>query len=448
MYKNSKRTMSVGLCFALVLSSLAVPFSISSAAKTKIGKTKLSMTVGQKKKITIKGKKKKASYLFSSSSKKKAAVSKKGIVTAKKKGKVKIKVKEKYKKKTKKIGVVTVTIKNAVVRKNLPTGTPIVTPSPEVTPTPVPTQTTQATNSPRPTRTPRITPTPYPEDPEFSNIPKGYTAKKSANAGTVKRFEYKSTKYYAGTDSTDKKAIDRYAMVVLPKDYSAEKKYPVIYMLHGLSDTPEKMVGDGNNQVGDGVQFVAWNAIANGDVKECIVVFPCVCCNKEGKSGFDTTPQTSAAYDYIIHDLIEVLMPAINEKYSTLTGRENTALCGFSMGGRETLNIGFRHPELFSAMGAFNPAPGVLSGGDMLTPEQFVLSDTYKNNTYIQITKGAKDTTVGDNPKKYHEALVKTNTPHSYYETMGGDPSGSGNGTHWKGVYLHGFYNFLKRIFK
>lgn len=330
-----------------------------------------------------------------------------------------------------------------------PVTTPNVSDSPVPTPTNTATATPTETPTAKPTRTPRITPTPYPEDPEFSNLPQGYTKKIENNKGTVVRFDYQSTKWYDGTDSTDKKAIDRYAMVVLPKDYSKTKKYPVIYMLHGLSDTPEKMVGDGvTNNVGDGVQFTIWNAIANGDIKECIVVFPCVCCNEAGKSVFDTSPETSAAYDYIIHDLTEVLMPAIDKEYSTLTGRENTAVCGFSMGGRETLNIGLRRPDLFSGVGAFNPAPGALSGGDMLTPEEFKLPDAYKKNTYIQITKGAKDTTVGNNPVLYHQALQKTNTDHAYYETMGGDPAGKGNGGHWSTVYLHGFYNFMKRIFK
>lgn len=451
MYRISKQTMSIGLSFALALSSLGMPFSIHSAAKAKLIKTKLTMNVGQKKKITIKRRKKKAKYSFSSSSAKKASVSKKGVVTAKKKGTVKITVKEKYKKKTRKVGTVTVTIKNP--KAGTPVTTPNVTDAPAPTntvaaPTNTPTATPTASPSAKPTRTPKITPTPFPEDPEFSDLPNGYTAKVTANAGIVERFDYKSTKWYDGTDSTDKKAIDRYAMVVLPKDYSKAKKYPVIYMLHGLSDTPEKMVGDGITSVGDSVQYTIWNAIANGDVKESIVVFPCVCCNEEGKSGFDTSPETSAAYDYIIHDLTEVLMPAINKEYSTLTDRNNTAVCGFSMGGRETLNIGLRRPDLFSGVGAFNPAPGALSGGDMLTADEFKLSDEYKENTYIQITKGAKDPIVGNNPVTYHQALEATNTPHAYYETMGGDPAGTGNGGHWKTVYLHGFYNFLKRIFK
>ena len=72
---------------------------------------------------------------------------------------------------------------------------------------------------------------------------------------------------------------------------------------------------------------------------------------EEGKSNFNTDAKTASYYDYIINDLTKVLMPAINKEYSTLTGRENTAVCGFSMGGRETLNIGIRRPDLFSGIG-------------------------------------------------------------------------------------------------
>ena len=141
-------------------------------------------------------------------------------------------------------------------------------------------------------------------------------------------------------------------------------------------------------------------------------------------------------------------MPAINKEYSTLTGRENTAVCGFSMGGRETLNIGIRRPDLFSGIGLFNPAPGALDGGDMLTKADLKLADEYLNSTYIQITKGATDTVVGSNPTNYYNALKAAGIPCSYYETMGGDPAGKGNGGHWATVYQHGLYNFLKRIFK
>ena len=94
------------------------------------------------------------------------------------------------------------------------------------------------------------------------------------------------------------------------------------------------------------------------------------------------------------------------------------------MGGRETLNIGIRRPDLFSGIGLFNPAPGALDGGDMLTKADLKLADEYINSTYIQITKGATDTVVGSNPTNYYNALKAAGIPCSYYVTMGGDPAG------------------------
>lgn len=444
-----KQTISIGLCFALAVSTFSAFTPATAAAKAKLVKKKLTLTVGQKKKIAIKSKKKKAKYSFKASNKK-ASVSKSGVITAKKAGKVKITVKEKLKKKTRKVGTITVTIKKKIAQNTtvpaLNTPTPVVTATPAASPSNEPTAepTTTATAIPAP----KATPTPFPENPEFSNIPNGYTAKNQANKGEVERFEYESTEYISDDESAKKTPIDRYAMVVLPKDYSKTKKYPVVYMLHGLSDTPESMVGNGILNDGAGTQYVVWNAIANGDVKECIVVYPCVCCNEEGKSSFNTDAKTASYYDYIINDLTKVLMPAINKEYSTLTGRENTAVCGFSMGGRETLNIGIRRPDLFSGIGLFNPAPGALDGGDMLTKADLKLADEYINSTYIQITKGATDTVVNSNPTNYYNALKAAGIPCSYYETMGGDPAGKGNGGHWATVYQHGLYNFLKRIFK
>lgn len=444
-----KQTISIGLCFALAVSTFSAFTPATAAAKAKLVKKKLTLTVGQKKKIAIKSKKKKAKYSFKASNKK-ASVSKSGVITAKKAGKVKIAVKEKLKKKTRKVGTITVTIKKKTAQNTtvpaLNTPTPVVTATPAASPSNEPTAEPTATATATPT--PKVTPTPFPENPEFSNIPKGYTAKNQANKGEVERFEYESTEYISDDESAKKTPIDRYAMVVLPKDYSKTKKYPVVYMLHGLSDTPESMVGNGILNDGAGTQYVVWNAIANGDVKECIVVYPCVCCNEEGKSNFNTDAKTASYYDYIINDLTKVLMPAINKEYSTLTGRENTAVCGFSMGGRETLNIGIRRPDLFSGIGLFNPAPGALDGGDMLTKADLKLADEYINSTYIQITKGATDTVVGSNPTNYYNALKAAGIPCSYYETMGGDPAGKGNGGHWATVYHHGLYNFLKRIFK
>lgn len=56
-----KTFLCFSLSFALLASALNPLFSADVFAKAKLAKTKITLTVGQKKKITIKGKKKKRS---------------------------------------------------------------------------------------------------------------------------------------------------------------------------------------------------------------------------------------------------------------------------------------------------------------------------------------------------------------------------------------------------
>lgn len=109
---NKKRVFCAMLAVALCLQWIVGENTFSQAAKkTKIATQKMSLTVGQKKTIKLKNKKKKATYSYSSSKKKIAVVSKKGKVTAKKKGTTYITVKEKQKGKKRTVGKVKVVVK-------------------------------------------------------------------------------------------------------------------------------------------------------------------------------------------------------------------------------------------------------------------------------------------------------------------------------------------------
>ena len=391
------------MSFALLASALSPSFSADVFAKAKLAKTKITLTVGQKKKITIKKKKKKAKYTFKASNKK-VSVNKKGVVTAKKAGKTKITVKEKLKKKTKKIGVVTITIKSKVSnKKSIASAQPAATNSGNTgeKPTTAPTASATPTLPPTPTGSPKPTATPRPkENPDYSDLPSGFMNKNEANSGTLEEF------YYDSTEVSEGETVKRHARVALPKGYTESKKYPVIYMQHGI-------FGNEYSLTGDNTQYVAWNAMANDDMKDAIVVFANVCANKEGKgTGFSL--EHYKAYDNFINDLTKCLMPAINKKYSTLTGRENTAVCGFSMGGRVSLQIGFERPDLFGYIGAFCPAPGLLpytmngvTEPGFYTDSTFTLPSEYLNDTYVQITKGFKDDVVKQHPQSGYDILKK-----------------------------------------
>ena len=239
----------------------------------------------------------------------------------------------------------------------------------------------------------------------------------------------------------------------MPKNYDPDKKYPVVYMLHGI-------FGNVTSIVGNNTQYEVWNTIASGKASEMIFVFPNACANETGEpyyengnNGFNLTHY--AAYDNFINDLEQCLMPYINSEYSTYTDREHTAICGFSMGGRVALHIGMTLQDKFSAIGAFCPAYGIFEYTNygvyekgLFTEDTFTLQDKYKDDTTIVIVKGMADTIVNDQPTRYSNALTKNGINHMYYETMGGCENNIGDGSHSDSVYKHGLYNFITRIFK
>lgn len=433
MMRNKCKVLSLTLIASMLLSPCIVDVQAKKAKKTKkatVSVKKLSLKVGQSKKISIKKKNKKAKYTFSSSKKAVATVSKKGKVKAVKQGTAKITVKEKYKKKTRKVGTVVV----KVTKKKTPEKTSGTLPTPNntqssVNPTATPTATATATATasaePTSTATTKPTKTPGATVPPEYNPPADYTKKKTdVTYGTKKSITYDSKTT----------GVERKAYVVLPNGYSEEKTYPVVYLLHGIG-------GDQNEWFQGKPMEIVGNLIAAGEADEMIMVFPNIRARADDKASYDLSVEHFQAFDNFINDLRDDLMPYIESNYPVKKGRENTAVCGLSMGGRETLNIGLKMPDKFKYIGAFEPAIGVLPYDlekGLFTEDTMTLPDEYKNNTFIMIVKGQSDGTVGENPLLYHRALEKNGVPHIYYDMPGG---------HDFKVWNNGLYNFAKRIF-
>lgn len=240
--------------------------------------------------------------------------------------------------------------------------------------------------------------------------------------------------YYSTTTETTRKA-----KVLLPFGYSEEKTYPVLYLLHGIG-------GDQNEWLYGKPEQVIGNLISEGAAKEMIVVFPNVRAraNDAGNPSDIFSLPHFQAFDNFINDLSNDLMPYIEANYSIQTGRENTAIAGLSMGGRESLYIGFSMPETFGYIGAFCPAFGIFGYSNnnvteqgLFTEETFTLPKDLE--TLVMIVKGKSDGVVGNEPVRHHDVLVKNEVPHIYYETAGG---------HDFTVWNHGLYQFAKRLFK
>lgn len=263
------------------------------------------------------------------------------------------------------------------------------------------------------------------QDDNNFEVPLNFTSiQKGAKYGKMQEITYESK-----TTGTTRKAN-----LILPADYSEDKEYPILYLLHGIG-------GDHNEWKGGKPEYIVSNLVASGDTSEMIVVLPNVRAraNDAGNPGDIYTVDHFNAFDNFINDLRDDLMPFMEENYSVATGKENTAIAGLSMGGREALYIGFTMPETFGYIGAFCPAPGVLpyhTEDGLFTPESFKLPEGSDN--MVMIVKGKTDGVVAEWPETYHKTLEANGVEHYYYETDGG---------HDFVVWKHGLYNFVKRIF-
>lgn len=227
--------------------------------------------------------------------------------------------------------------------------------------------------------------------------------------------------------------------ILLPADYSEDKEYPVLYILHGFWDNEDWMA---RSTVA--LSQIITNLQQDGEAEEMIVVLPYIFCSKDMQycTGMDLA--NSLAYDNFINDLMTDLMPFVEEKFSVAKGRENTAITGFSMGGRESLFIGLEHPELFGYIGAVCPAPGLVpvSGSAMhpgqLKPEDMKFPE--EKPLALLISSSKSDGTVGSFPDSYREIFTQNGEEFLSHvmQSTGHDHTS---------VKPH-LYNFLRIIFK
>ena len=440
------------LVMTAALAVTAIDMQPADAAKApKLDKKNVSVQVGRKKTIKVKNGKKAAKVTWKSNKtsvvkvmKKVTAGNKAVTIKGIKKGSAKITASYKLKGTAKKM---TCKVKVTDGKPEVPTvpptvsNAPVITQAPTAAPTNAPTTEPTATPVPTPEPTPRIKVVTANEAIVEKNIPKDFKDKKDG-------VEYGSfivnAKYYS--DITES---ERTVNIALPAGYDESKKYPVVYMMHGIGCTKEMF---GTNIDGSSIAKIYANLRAEGKCEEMIIVFPGIRVSDEPENNMHST-ENYKHYDDFREDLINNLMPYMEENYSVATGRENTAVCGWAMGGREALYIGLSRPDVFSYTAGYCPAFGLLpytnpsvgkSEPGLLAVEgaeedTITLPEEYIDNTYVQISAGLYDDVVNDEPKRYHNALETAGVPHNYNEYASG---------HSDGVYDPGFYVLIMNAFK
>jgi len=221
----------------------------------------------------------------------------------------------------------------------------------------------------------------------------------------------------------------RRALIYTPPGYSTSKKYPVLYLLHGIGGDEKEWYNGGTPQV------ILDNLYAQGKIEPMIVVLPNGRALKDDRATGDImAPEKQQGFATFEKDLLNDLIPFIESKYSVYTDKDHRAIAGLSMGGGQSLNFGLGNLDTFSWVGSFSAAPNTK------TPEALVPdADAVKNKLkLLWISCGSSDRLITFS-KRTHDYLVEKNVPHIYYIEPG---------VHNFKVWKNGLYMFSQLIFK
>lgn len=219
----------------------------------------------------------------------------------------------------------------------------------------------------------------------------------------------------------------RWANVYTPPGYSADRKYPVLYLLHGIGGDEHEWERGGHPEI------ILDNLIADQKAEPMIIVMPNGRAQKDDQPGPDAM-RTAPAFGEFGKDLLGSLIPFIESKYSVRADRENRALAGLSMGGGQSLNFGLGNLDTFAWVGGFSSAPNTQPAPE-LVPDP---DKTTKALKLLWISCGNKDGLIRIS-QGMHVYLKEKKVPHTWHVD-----EHNHDFQHWKKA----FFNFCQLLFK
>jgi enterochelin esterase-like enzyme len=185
----------------------------------------------------------------------------------------------------------------------------------------------------------------YPVPPEGFSV-----ARDGMPHGDVRLLEYDSRTL----------GIRRPLRVYTPPGYSSARKYPVLYLQHGLGNTSTEWTQRALAPI------IADNLIADGKMLPMIIVFPsgnATATPADEKQGDRT--QTAYGQPYQ-DDLLNDIIPFVEATFSTYTDRGHRGIAGMSMGSGQALNIGLTNLDKFAWIAVVAPAPNTRPPAELM----------------------------------------------------------------------------------
>jgi S-formylglutathione hydrolase len=165
--------------------------------------------------------------------------------------------------------------------------------------------------------------------------------------GTVERIKVHSKALEGNLDGD---SPDRDVSVYLPPSYKTEKnrRYPVVYMLHGFTDSDAQWFGVVKHWIN--LPEAINKSLADGASREMIVIMPNAFTRFKG-SMYSNSVTVGDWETFIARELVGY----IDSHYRTLPQTASRGLAGHSMGGYGTMRLGMKSPDVFSSIYALSP---------------------------------------------------------------------------------------------
>jgi enterochelin esterase-like enzyme len=203
--------------------------------------------------------------------------------------------------------------------------------------------------------------------------------------------------------------VKRHAVVYLPPNYNKQKKYPVLYLLHGIGGDEFEWLNQGRPE------RILDNLYAQKKVKDMIMVLPNGRAMENDRATGDIMAKDKVtAFANFEGDLLNDLIPFIEKQYPVISNRENRALAGLSMGGGQSLNFGLGNLGTFAWVGGFSSAPNTKMP-EQLLPNPTVAKDQLK---LLWISCGDEDRLLGIS-ERTRDYMIENKVPHIFYKEPG-----------------------------
>ena len=226
----------------------------------------------------------------------------------------------------------------------------------------------------------------------------------------------------------------RHALIYLPPGYDTQPtlRYPVLYLQHGAGEDETGWIRQGH------ANFILDNLIADGTCKPMIIVMAYGYARRAGvppdliEKPFGSPEMRKTMQDMAVvfeDDVTQSLIPYIDSTFRTLSDRDHRAMAGLSMGGMQTFQITLNHLDLFSYIGGFSGAGGMLVLGerklDPKTDYNGVFADPRTFAKKVHLLWLGVGTQEPERLRAWllrlHTSLQEANIQHVFYESPGTD---------------------------